>query len=956
MSNKAAKSKISPQDLRSLCLLTTDAKRNAFLRRRRSLFAPSVVNELNAAALAAMQINATNALSLAEAGISIAKKLRNKTLLAQSFRVKGNVLSAAGNHRLACLFYAQSLRAFEKIKDDEGIARTLTAAIQPEIMLGEYDKAFAAATRAGEIFHRLGDTRRLARLENNLGNIYHRQDRFEEALEHYEKAYQQLLGYGDSQELTISLNNMSMCLITMNDFSRAMATYARAKDLLKERDLPLLQLITDYNIAYLYYLRGDYRRAIEMLRETREASQKISYDYLTALCYLDLSDIYVELNLSSDVQEVAYEGYLYFSKLGIDYEAAKTIANQAIAMGQEGKTRQALELFVRAKALFIKEKNEIWPWLIDLYQALVLYHEGRYYESLRLCRQATTFFDKSMLQNKSVVCHFLLAQLAVKTANLGEASKECALALGLLEKIEAPILRYQGHFLMGHIEQLQGHPSEAHAAYQAARSELENLRSRLGRDELKISFMKNKSELYERLVELCLAPDSKEFSHDAAFQYIELAKSRSLTDLLFQRNHALPGNEQGQSELAQRVRDLREELNWYQQRIEIEQLRPEGASAKRIGVLQEQAREHEKTLLRQLRELPDSASELVPSKGALSIGTIRETLALEATLVEYFFTGEQIVAAVLTKSSLEMVPLSLVSRVSELLRLLRFQLGKFRLSPRLAEAFAESLYDVTQAHLKELYEELVQPLRNKINGSHIVFVPHGFLHHLPFHAFFDGDKFLIDSFTISYAPSASVYSLCHQAPPMPEGGSLIFGVPDAQAPFIEDEVKAVAQILPNPLLFVGQAANHDVLRQHASSSRLIHLATHGNFRQDNPMFSGIKLGDSYLHLYELYQLRLSAELLTLSGCATGLNVITAGDELLGLIRGALYAGAKSLLLTLWDVHDETASQFMIRFYQVLRSGESKAQALAVAMKELRNGHPHPYFWAPYFIVGKALSG
>src|SRR5262249_35275838 len=111
-----------------------------------------------------------------------------------------------------------------KIKDKEGAARTLTAAIQPHIMLGAYDKAFRSAERAQKAFQQLGDDRRLARLENNIGNIYHRQDPIAEALLHYEPAYQDLLPHGDSEELSISLNNMSMCLITMNDFPRALAT------------------------------------------------------------------------------------------------------------------------------------------------------------------------------------------------------------------------------------------------------------------------------------------------------------------------------------------------------------------------------------------------------------------------------------------------------------------------------------------------------------------------------------------------------------------------------------------------------------------------------------------------------------------------------------------------------------------------------------------------------------
>ena len=274
-----------------------------------------------------------NALALAEAAILIARSIRKNELLAQSYRVKANVLAASGDYQASVELYDAALTLFEKAKDQEGIARTLTAAIQPHIMLGAYDQAFGVARRAQRIFLELGDERRLARLENNIGNIYHRQDRFKEALAHYERAYRDLLPHGDSEELTISLNNMSMCLISMNNFAQALSTYERAKKLLQARNLPLIRLITDYNIAYLYYLRGDYRRAIEMLKSARIAGEKIGYTYLVALCYLDLSDIYVELNRSAEAQDAAEEGYLLFRKLEIGYEAAKTLANQAIAFG-----------------------------------------------------------------------------------------------------------------------------------------------------------------------------------------------------------------------------------------------------------------------------------------------------------------------------------------------------------------------------------------------------------------------------------------------------------------------------------------------------------------------------------------------------------------------------------------------------------------------------------------------
>jgi CHAT domain-containing protein len=951
---KDKKHDLDARALSKLSQITDNGKRKNFLRRHKLLTIEAVL-QLNAATQKILRVDTNHALSLAEAAVFIARSLRKSDLLAQSYRVKANAVAVAGDYPESIRLYDLALETFEKRKDQEGIARTLTAVIQPNIMLGNYDTAFKAAYRAQQILVKLRDERRLARLENNIGNIYHRQDRFEEALAHYEHAYRRLLPYADSEELTISLNNMSMCLISMNNFSQALDTYERAKELLKNTDLPLIRLITDYNIAYLYYLRGDYRRAIEMLKGARLAGEKIGYSYLVALCYLDLSDIYVELNLSAEAQEVAEQGNLLFRHLSIGYEAAKAMANRAIALGQEGKTRRALELFEEARPLFVQEKNEVWPWLIDLYRAIVLFHQGRHYESRRLAIGAAEFFESSFLKGKAGLCHLLLAQIAMHTGEVSEAFAEGSRALALLENLDSPILRYQAFFLLGQVEQAKGEPASAYFSYQRARKELENLRSSLGRDELKISFMKNRTELYERLVELCIGGELKDSSPEEAFGYVELAKSRSLTELMLQRSHSLLGAGTGQSDLVHKIRDLREELNWYQHRIELEQLRPSGNSEKRIERLHSEAQAREKQILAVLREVPqsDPASAALSLQTHLPLDQIRQALNEGEVLVEYFFLGERIVAAVLTKESLEVVPLSSLPQVSETLRLLRFQLGRFQM-PKMAEAASEHLYRATLAHLRDLDARLLAPIRELFAGRHIVFVPHGILHYLPFQALYDGEKYLIDSNTISYAPSASVYALC-QRPFQRKGGTLVLGVPDAQAPLIRSEVEAVHRALAGSELHVGDEVEHQLFFRMAPESSLIHVATHGSFRPDNPMFSGIRLYDGYLYLYELYQMRLHADLLTLSGCATGLNVVAAGDELLGLIRGALYAGARSLLLSLWNVNDESTAHFMTAFYKIVGCGTSKAEAFALATRKLREDYPHPYYWAPFFIVGKALN-
>ena len=137
-------------------------------------------------------------------------------------------------------------------------------------------------------------------------------------------------------------------------------------------------------------------------------------------------------------------------------------------------------------------------------------------------------------------------------------------------------------------------------------------------------------------------------------------------------------------------------------------------------------------------------------------------------------------------------------------------------------------------------------------------------------------------------------------------------------------------------MFLGDSATSDQLQRHGARSRFVHIATHGLFRKDNPMFSSIRLGDGPLSVYDLYQLQLSAELVTLSGCGTGLSVIVGGDEQLGLVRGLLYAGAAAVLLTLWDAHDRSTADFMQVFYARVKQGWSKARAAQAGMWALRD--------------------
>jgi tetratricopeptide (TPR) repeat protein len=729
--------------------LSDDAARRRFLAIHKTLVRQSIIERLAQLVVQKVRVSTQESLHLAEAAVLIAKRLRRKEALALALRAKANALYSSGDNRAAIEHHQQAFRLYELLGNWNEAARTLSSSIQPMILLGEYDQAFQAAERAREIFARLNDQWRLARLEINVGNIYHRQDRFEESIAHYESAYTGLMPYKDTEGIAVVLSNMAVCLISLNDFPRALATYQGARSFCQQNNMPLLVAQADYNIAYLYYLRGEYSRAIEALYAARRACETTGDAYHFALCHLDLSDIYLELNLSEEAREMAHEGFLRFEKLGMGYEAAKTLANEATAYGQQGKTVQALERFTKAREMFAREKNLVWPWLIDLYQGLLLFHEGRYFESRRLCLAAVAFFDQSPLSGKAVLAHLLLARIALQVGDSAEAQKETDESLVRLKGLQAPVLAYQANLLQGQIAQARNDRPAAHAAYLEARKALEALRSRLQGEELKISFVKNRMQVYEALVDLYVAGAGTDTSTEEALACMEAAKSRSMIEMIFQSGQSLPLGEASQSDLVRRIRDLREELNWYYHRIELEQLRPEEKSHQRLENLQEKAQSQEKELLRTLRELPAHEQETTTlgAPADFSLERLQASLPQDATLVEYFSTGDRIVAAVIARKEIHILPVTVLSRVAHFLQLLRFQLSKFRMGSEYVRRFEQALLRATRSHLESLYGELIAPLLQFFRGKHLIIVPHGPLHFLPFHALQKEENYLCDAFT-----------------------------------------------------------------------------------------------------------------------------------------------------------------------------------------------------------------
>lgn len=930
------------------------SERAGFFAMHQELLERDVVSRMTEQIATLARVDLAKSERLADAASWMAEQLDDDFSRGRSSRAAGHVAQISGRYAESSEHYDRAIELFRSAGDELEAAITQNSALWPMIYAGRYDEAYMRAEEARGVFLRRGDEVRLARLETNVGNILYRQDRIADAKAHYERARAIFVRQGSPQDLAVTLRNLAVCYISLNDYDQAMHYYRIARDYCQEHQLGRLLLENDYNIAYLHYLRGEYTRAIELYNATRVECQRQGDPYHHALCDLDQSELYLELNLAEQGEQLARDAYAGFERLGMGYEAAKALAFLAIASSKQGQPAKALQLFDRARAGFIAESNAVWPDLIELYSALVLFEEGRFAESERSAEAALAAFDKPGFSPKAALAELLLARLWLRQGRIDAAEDASRSALARIHGLDSPGLQFQAHIVLGQIFEYAHDYHRAFAAYEEAYRSLEALRSHLAGDELKIAFLKNKLVVFESLVHLLLTRRTDTQAIRLAFTYVEQSKSRSLADLISFRAHALTAPNHPRSDLVDRVRTIREELNWYYHQIDLGQLRQAALSPEQLLALREQTRDREQQLLRLLHDLRGSDLEFhsLQQGGAIDVDDILASIPEDAMLVEFYEARGILYVALATRDTLEMMPLTSSARVREVLRLLTFQLSKFRLGPTYIEKFERSLYDAALRHLRELYSELIAPVRQRLQARHLIVVPHSFLHHLPFHALHDGERYLCDDFSISYAPSASVFHLCRSKTVRHGDSSLVLGVPDDAAPFIAQEAKAVRDALPHARLYMGDEVTEARLRDEGRHSRFVHIAAHGYFRQDNPMFSSIRLGQSQLTLFDLYRLELSAELVVLSGCGTGLNVVVAGDEMLGLTRGLLYAGAHAVLLTLWEVNDRSTADFMSRFYAELQAEPAnKAAAVQRAMTEVRDRYPHPYYWAPFALAG-----
>ena len=848
----------------------------------------------------------------------------------------------------------ESESRFQRLCQPHTAASTQVSKLIALAMLGRYEEAIETGLRARDIFLEYGDLPAAGKAEHNIGNLCVRRDRYEEGERYLKLARARFLPTDDLKQLAITENSLAYLYTLRHDFRSAEGLYREALARAEAAGLAATQAAIEASMGDLALFRGRYREALDLLERSRRHFQSMGMPHQSAIAELELADAYLELNLAAEARAVYRRVIPTFAELGMRAEQARALAQAGRAAVIGGDAAEAHALLARARELYAGEGNLVGEAYVTLAEAQLHHSEGDYASTAVLAAQAEAPLAEAGAWRRMLLARWLRGEAARAQGQERLAQILLDTTLKEAEAQALPQVAERCHTSLGLLAAARGDAAGAEASFKRAVTLIEDLRAPLPAEEFRTAFVADKLAPYEELVRLCLAAGGGVRAREA-FSYAERARSRALVEMLSGALSVRPQpRDEFEAGLFEQLDRLREELNWFYSRINRSGAGEAAPAANVMQALHDAVREREMRTLEIMRQLQQRGGDTALGRTEpLDVRGLQASLGSETALVEYTSLDGELLAFVVTGDRLEVVRgLSDEHAVAEALGQFRFQLGSLRYGSARMRTHLTSLEGRARRHLRTLYDQLLRPVESLIGDRRLVVVPHRALHYVPFHALDDGDAYVVERREVSYAPSASVLGYCLARPARPFERALLLGVADEQTPRVRDEIEALAPLFPEATALLDERATVAALREHAPAADLLHLACHGQFRPDSPLFSSLRLGDGWLTVRDAYTLDVGASLVTLSACETGVSAVAPGDELLGLVRGFFYAGAASLLLSLWTVDDEATAELMRDFYTALRAGSRPAAALRAAQLRQMQTRPHPFFWSPFVLTGR----
>lgn len=903
------------------------------------------------------------ALEKFQQALTIYEAIGERANIAVSLNNIGEAYRQLGQYSQALQSYQQALTIRQDLGDRKGEGRTLNSIGLLYQSQGQYSQALDFYQQALKVIRELNNRIDEGTILNNIGGIYRQLGEHTKALEFYQQSLAIRRELDDKAGEGVTLTNIGVAYFRLGNYSKALEFYRQALSIFLERlEQPRVATVLN-NIGEVYNDLGQFSKALEFYQQAQAIYRSSGSKAGEGATLNNIGRVYYNLDQYSKALEFYQQALEIRRKIG-DFEGIGTTLNTiGLASYQLGKYSQALEFFQEALAIRRKTGNRTGEGVVLNNLALVHYKLEQYPQALDFYRQASVIYEEVGYKEGA----------RITLGNIG----------ALLEQ--------------------QSKPELAIAFYKQSVNVAEGIRQELEvlPQEQQESYTETVADIYRRLADLLLSQGRVL----EAQQVLELLKIEELRD--FTQDTRAGGQTDGitltstEEEILKNYNSLtafgREVEKCKQTRCEkLRELNEQ------LQLLSQQFDQTTQSLTAEIRsrlaqdraifdpeDLPRKAREIIEAQ--------------PSTILIYPFVLKD-------KTWLWWASQGGVVNSYEISGIGQQQLGETVVKFRQLLQNPKSNISEVQATGKQLYDWLIKPLEAelKTNGiKNLVFSLDRVTRYIPMSALFDGEKYLVENYTISTVLSADLTDVRDRLPPGSQTSVLALGLSEAIAGFnplpnVPVELDAIIkkdstdnQGIYRGEKFLNSAFNFPALQDNLLNHQILHIATHGQFVPGRPDDSFLLLGTGeQLKIPDIRTLQdlTDIHLVVLSACETALGGPDQdGVEIAGISYYFLNAGAKAVLASLWLVDDSSTSLLMQQFYYNLASGTAqnpvtKVQALQQAQLSLLRGNTstisnteqrgirieerpsvqrptaaiirstfaHPYYWAPFILIGNGL--
>ncbi|MEH2206097.1 MAG: CHAT domain-containing tetratricopeptide repeat protein [Nostoc sp.] len=825
----------------------------------------------------------------------------------------GAVYSYLGDKQKALDFYNQVLPLLRAVGNRSGEAATLSNIGKVYNNLGEKQKALNFLNQALPLFRTLGDRSGEAVTLSNIGAVYDDLGEKQKALSFYNQALPLFRTLGDRSGEAVTLNNIGQVYDDLGEKQKAL-------DFLNQA-LPLYRIVGDRsgeaatlnNIGAVYSALGEKQKALDYFNQALPLSRTVGDRSDEAVTLNNIGQVYDALGEKQKALDFYNQALPLRRAVGDRSGEAATLNNIGQVYDALGEKQKALDFYNQALPLrrAVGDRSG---------EAVTLNNIGAVYNDLGEKQKALNFYNQALSLRRAV----------------GDRAGE-AITLGNI----------------GGLFQSTNRPTEAITNLEQSLQISLEMRRGLQRENRQKFLQENGgSAIATALVDVLI--NQKKYAQ--AFEWVNLFTTADLADYTRLINAKVANPE------AQKALD-----DWSKKNQQLESLRQQLQSDRSESLPQQ---------IRQLEAQVYSEAENI-SRRFPEVAELFETTPVDIKNLTSSIPAGTVVVQPVLLTNVKEIPNSVAFFI---FTKGHFSVIKKSIDPKkfdklIADYLKQVQNDSDSDYFEtggELYDILIRPIEGEIKAlspKQLSIIATDQLRHLPFETLYDNKtkQFLIQKYPVNYLTRISNKSL--QSPGMQNAiprklqAVLAFGNPvtsePQNLPGAEAEVIKIKEILPDSEVYINKKATLENFRSQALQFSFLHLATHGCFQTEDCKKVKLKnntllFADKSLDIADAALLGLQGtQLITLSACQTAVDTNLNDAGIAGVAYIFERAGAKAVMASLWAVDDEATQELMVDFYQNLKQGMTKGEALQKAKLKLIADHRHPFYWSAFVLIGDA---